>query len=47
VLYPAFLGTRQFVQVAMHVALYGIPVALLYARAERDLEHRRGSPLVA
>lgn len=35
VLYPWFLGTPQFLQAMMHGLFFGLPLALLWAAAER------------
>jgi phage shock protein PspC (stress-responsive transcriptional regulator) len=35
VLYPWFLGTPQFLQAMMHGLFFGLPLALVYAGAER------------
>ncbi len=37
--YPRFLQTPQFLQMAMHAAFFGFPLALMYARAERQVHH--------
>jgi hypothetical protein len=38
-IYPWFLMTPQFLQMAMHAMFFGLPVALMYARAERRAHH--------
>lgn len=37
--YPWFLGTPQFLQMMMHVLFFGLPLALMYAGAERREHH--------
>ena len=37
--YPWVLQAPQFLQMAMHAAFFGFPLALMYARAERQVHH--------
>lgn len=39
VLYPWFLMTPQFLQMMMHAVFFGLPLALMYAAAERRVQH--------
>lgn len=39
ILYPWFLMTPQFLQMAMHAMFFGLPLALMYAAAERRVQH--------
>ena len=39
VAYPWFLDAPQFLQMAMHALLFGLPLSLMYARAERHIHH--------
>jgi hypothetical protein len=39
VLYPWFLQAPQFLQMAMHAMFFGLPLSLMYARAERHVHH--------
>lgn len=39
ILYPWFLETPQLVQLAMHALFFGLPLALMYAAAERHAHH--------
>lgn len=39
ILYPWFLMTPQFLQMAMHAVFFGLPLGLMYAAAERHVHH--------
>lgn len=45
--YPWFLDTPQFIQLVLHAALFGVPLALLYAAGERRGQHLAGTPTPA
>lgn len=47
VLYPWFLTTPQFLQMAMHAMFFGLPLALMYAASERRVHHVGGTARVA
>lgn len=39
IFYPWFLGTPQFLQLMLHALSFGLPLALMYAGAERREHH--------
>lgn len=39
ILYPWFLTAPQFMQMAMHAMFFGLPLGLMYAAAERRVQH--------
>lgn len=39
ILYPWFLTTPQLLQMAMHAMFFGLPLGLMYAAAERRVQH--------
>jgi uncharacterized membrane protein YagU involved in acid resistance len=39
ILYPWFLMMPQFLQMVMHAMFFGLPLALMYAAAERRVQH--------
>lgn len=41
ILYPWFLMTPQVLQMAMHAMFFGLPLGLMYAAAERRVQHVR------
>lgn len=43
-LYPWFLDTPQLLQMLMHAMFFGLPLALIYAAAERRLHHVHTAP---
>lgn len=46
-IYPWFLMTPQFLQMAMHAMAFGLPLGLFYAGAERRVSHFRPLPTTA
>lgn len=43
-LYPWFLEAPQFLQMAMHAIFFGLPLGLMYAAAERRVQHVPRAP---
>jgi len=39
ILYPWFLNAPPFMQMMMHALFFGLPLALMYAAAERHVQH--------
>lgn len=47
ILYPWFLMTPQFLQMVLHAVFFGLPLSLMYARAERRGPTMRRAPTPA
>lgn len=42
--FPWFLGAPQLLQLILHAVFFGLPLALMYAGAERRVQHVRTAP---
>lgn len=47
IFYPWFLMTPQFLQMSLHALFFGLPLALMYAGAERQAHHLGHAPAPA